>query len=54
MDLVSTDMPVTTITSEAGPRLKHRERDEYKSAIYNAPKKCFINLDRTQIPPVMV
>lgn len=42
---------VMTVATEAGPRLKHRERAKYTAAIYDAPKKRFLNVYRTQIPP---
>lgn len=42
---------VMTVTTEAGPRLKHREKTQYKATIYDAPKKRFLCVCRTQIPP---
>ena len=42
---------VMTVTTEAGPRLKHRERAKYNAAIYDAPKKWFLRVYRTQVPP---
>jgi hypothetical protein len=43
-----------TVTTEAGPRLKHREREEYKASIYDAPKKHFLNMYIPQILPPTV
>jgi hypothetical protein len=39
MDFVISDTPVMTVTTEAGPRLKHRERYEYNASIYDAVSK---------------
>ena len=43
-----------TVTTESGPRLKHRERAKYKGTIDDAPKKWFLSVYRTQIPPATV
>ena len=51
MDFAISGKAVMTVASEAGPRLKHRERAKYTAAIYDAPKKRFLNVYRTQIPP---
>jgi hypothetical protein len=51
MDFVISGKAVMTVTTEAGPRLKHRERAKYQATIYDAPKKWFLCVYRTQIPP---
>ena len=51
MDFVISGKAVMTVTTEAGPRLKHRERAKYKATIYDAPKKRFLSVYRTQILP---
>jgi hypothetical protein len=51
MDFAISGKAVMTVTMEAGPRLKHRERAKYIAAIYDAPKKRFLSVYRTQIPP---
>ena len=42
---------VMTVTTETGLRVAHRARAKYQPAIYDAPKKRFLNVYRTQIPP---
>ena len=51
MDFVISGKAIMTVTMEAGPWLKHRERAKYKATIYDAPKKRFLSVYRTQIPP---
>jgi hypothetical protein len=49
MDFVISGKAVMTVITEAGPRLKHRERVKPQYTMHQ--KKRFLSVYRTQIPP---